>query len=184
MELGYQKDLWFHDIPTDVVNQRSEKDYNTHLKLLMGGHTFFEPNARDSPVLGAMYRVVLFIAGRMLSRVWHPSEGYYEIKASDLHKRDLNRILLVVTQLRMEIESCKGQGWHLEVSHTNNIKAVDRILMDLYAEGAVCIKLAEEYYAMDDETQWKPKFHDMMRVLWSAHVFIEEQHINRHPSRR
>jgi len=184
MELGYQKDSWFHDIPMDVVNENGEKNYNEHLKLLLKGHKLIEEYARDTEGLSYVYRVVLFIAGRMLSRVWHPSQGYYESEAPYLHKRDLNRILLVVTQLRMEIESCKGQGWYLKVSHKNNIKAVDRILMDLYAEGAVCIKLAEEYYAMDDETQWKPKFHDMMRVLWSAHVFIEEQHINRHPSRR
>jgi len=183
MELGYQKDSWFHDVPTDVVNVQGEEDYNEHLKLLLKGHTLIEEYATDTQGLSSMYRVVLFIAGRMLSRVWHPSQGYYESKASNQHKRDLYRIILAVTQLRMEIESCEGQGWYLQVSHKDNIRAVDRRLMDLYAEGAVCIKLAEEYYAMDDETEWKPMFDGMMRVLWSAHVFIQEQHVNRDPSR-
>lgn len=184
MEIGYQKDSWFYDVPTDRINKQGERDYNEFLEWQNKGGTMIEEFAKDTLGLNMVYRMVLFIADRMLSRVWHPSQGYYESEASHEHRRDLNRILLVVTQLRMEIELCTGTEWYLEVSHKNNIKAVDSILMDLYAEGAVCIKIAETYYAVDDETMWRPKFDAMMRVLWAGHVFIQEQHINRKQSRR
>jgi hypothetical protein len=179
MKKVYQENSWVHDVPTDIVNIQGQGDYNDLLELLLNGDTLIEERKTDTDGLSAVYRAVLFIANRMLSRVWHPSQGYYERNASLERKGDINRILLAVTQLRMEIGSCGTGGWYLKVSDTKNMRAVDRKLMDLYAEGQVCIRLAEKYYATDDETAWKPKFDEMMTVLWAGHVFIEEQHINR-----
>ena len=67
----------------------------------------------------------------------------------------------------------------IRIEHTRNIWEVDSAVIDLYAESAVCIKLAEEYYTDDNEGKWKPMVDRYMAVLWTAHLYIQNNYTQR-----
>ena len=181
LEQTYKINSWFNDEPSDhdYVGVQGKREYIEQLKFTRRGGIMIEEYAKDTRALAGMYRMVLYIADRMLSRVWHPSEGIYTPSVSTCHPEDMDRIVSAVTRLQMEIKSCKEYGWYLKVKHVKNVRSVDDKLMDVYAQGQLCMRIAEKHYPADDATEWKPEFNDMMGLLWVAHMFIRDQHLYR-----
>ena len=175
---GYTTNAWYNDAYSDDNPISGIFSYGKYShfasteripKYLRDGH------------LGLVYSAMLFIADRVLSRVWHPSQGSrdiidnrYEVSARRLIRiLNTRRIAAVVKKLRTQIEIGSNQlpsNENREIKNTRNISTVDEALLDLYAESAICIKLAEEYYPDDDEQEWKPMVDRYMALVWTAHL--------------
>jgi hypothetical protein len=140
--------------------------------------------------LGLLYSAVKFIAGRMLSRVWHPSQGSSDIVndpfvSARLRSQSINimRVETVVNRLENWLKMTSNMGLNgdkrIRIEHIRNISEVDSAVIGLYAESAVCVKLAEEYYPDDDEGKWKPMVYEYMAILWTAHLYIQNNYTQR-----
>ena len=88
------------------------------------------------------------------------------------------RIKIAVDELEHLIKLDSNMGSDsdamIKIEDTSNIWKIDSAIIDLYAESAVCAKLAKEYYPDDDEVKWKPMVDRFMEVLWTAHQYIQK----------
>ena len=178
---GYTKNSWFND----AYNQDDPiPGIDSYRKYFRFKTDHREPKYLRDGHLGLVYPAILFIAGRVLSRVWDPSQGPRHIIDSisevsgETTSQEINtiRIATVVKHVETLIERDSKPiefSENRKITSTYNIGVVDQAFLDLYAESAICIKLAGQYYPDDDEKDWKPMFDRYMTALWDAHLFIQ-----------
>ena len=184
---GYTTNAWFYDancednlIPGELLYREYLVSKTAEKKSL---------HLRDQH-LGLLYSALRFIARRMLSRVWHPSHGSSDIVhhasvSARLRSQSINVMRVEIVELNVTnwIKMTSDMGLRgdsrIRIEDTGNIWKVDSAVIDLYAESAVCVKLAEEYYPYDDKGKWKPMVDEYMAVLWTAHLFIQNNYTER-----
>jgi hypothetical protein len=174
-DVEYIEDQWFNDARGE--SKAGQKDYRDWFKFL-AADILRNEIGKDTEILCQMYRVVLFIASRMQSRVLHPQHKFNNSQTAIRHLEASRRINSVVLELRRVIGECTDtDNMDREVVHTRNMRDIDKKILNLYAEGQICIKIAEKYYASDDKTLWKPMFDRLLKVLWTSHVFVQDNYI-------
>ena len=175
-EEQYTKDTWLNDAYR-TIPIAGQKEYRDWFKYLAPDILRNEVG-KDTGILCQMYRVVLFIASRMESRVLYPHQKSDDRHTMIRHVKEAQRTNSAVLQLSLEIDKCTDTyDMDRTVIHTPNMPEIDRKILNLYAEGQICIKIAEKYYAGDDEALWKPMFDRLLKVLWTTHLFVSDNYI-------
>jgi hypothetical protein len=157
---GFKKNKWLKDL-SKQLHMIGARDF---LGWLYGPPK--EVNQGIGVAMTSLYRAIKFVSFEMKTRVLHPSDNPTVEHMNDISSREV-----AIIELDHEIER-HTHGEYATPTNTDNMSVLDEKLLNLYNQSELCNTIAEQYYPLDDKRMGKKAMKYLMKVIWTAHIFV------------